>query len=281
MGISQEVEASPAVFVFCALGCEAKPLITAWRLKKLTSPGLLFSIYADQTRVIVVSGVGKVAMAGAVGYALALFANRHPAPLLINLGIAGHLKRPVGAVFLTHKIMDDETGRKFFPQLPFIPPCETLSLTTYPKPQAAYVGDDLYDMEAAGFYEMAVKFSSSELIHVVKIISDNAHSPLGNINESIVEHWITGQLETIKALFNSLSHLQQTSPATTVSPLLGQLLEQFHFTVTNTSKLKALLLRWSVIRGDEALEWSAANFRSASQVIAWLVQQLDKTEFRL
>ncbi len=277
----QETDIAPEIFVFCALSCEAKPLIAAWRLKKLLAAGLPFAIYADQTRVLVISGMGKSAMAGAVGYVLGLFKNRHPAPLLINLGIAGHPHHPLGTVFLAHKVVDVETGRKFFPQLPFVPPCKTLPLTTYSKPQTGYADDHLYDMEAAGFYEMAVKFSTSELIHVLKIISDNGRSTIENINESMVENWVGGQLKIIETLLVALAYLQHTMPVVPVPPLLQHLLGQFHFTMTNAIKLKALLMQWSVVGNDEGLEWSAANFKSANQVISWLEQQLNKREFRL
>lgn len=281
MGISQEIEASPAVFVFCALGCEAKPLISAWQLKKLSTPGLPFAIYINKTRVVVITGLGKVAAAGAVCYALGLFANRHPNPLLINLGIAGHVSYPLGEVVLAHKITDAETGRRFFPQLPFVAPCKSSSLVTYPKPQAHYLGDALCDMEAAGFYEMAVKFSSSEMIHVVKLISDNSLSSFENISEALVEHWVNGQLHVIEAFLSSLARLQEEALFTPDPELFDALSKQYHFTVTNTIRLKALLARWSVAGGDEVLDWSDADIGSASQLINWLELKLDVSQFRL
>ena len=65
----------PTVFIFVALPCEAKPLIQSWSLKK-NSEHKPFSIYENQDFVVVVSGVGKLAMAAAVAYTMCLYANK-------------------------------------------------------------------------------------------------------------------------------------------------------------------------------------------------------------
>ena len=271
---------SPSVFVFCALACEARPLIHAWQLKKVASKGGAFTLYASDEKIVVVTGIGKLAMAGAVGYALGLFADHHQPPVLLNLGIAGHRSYPVGAVCLAHKIVDIDSGRSFFPQLPFAVPCTTLALATHAKPHVSYVGDELYDMEAAGFYEMAVKFSTSELIHAVKVVSDNAETPIANIDASLVENWIGGQIPVIEGLLIQLSKMQQVLQAQD-STLYQQLLTQFHFSVTSALKLKTLIQRWHLLQGEKALIGPEANLRSAKELIAWIESRLDSTEFYL
>lgn len=270
---------SPSIFVFCALACEAKPLIKAWRLKKLAGINHPFAIHADAQRAVVITGMGKTAMAGAVGYAMALF-DADPAPIMLNLGIAGHGGEPLGTLCLGHKISDSETGKVYYPQIPFTAACPTHSVATQAKPRIDYSTETLFDMEASGFYELAVKFSSSELIHVLKVVSDNNQVPISAIDEIAVEQWIAQQLRAIEDLLNSLSlSCRQMKPAEV--PLYEQLLEEYRFTVSGNLKLKALLQRWQVLSGGAFPEWRNNNLKSGKEFLAWLEKQLDKTAFYL
>lgn len=267
------------VFVFCALMCEAKPLIKAWQLKKLSQPGMPFSIYTDGQRAVVISGIGKTAMAGAVGYTMALF-DVDTAPILLNLGIAGHGGEPLGRFCVGHKITDSETGKVYYPQLPFSMTCPTYSITTQAKPCIDYSTETLFDMEASGFYELAVKLSSSELIQVLKIVSDNSQTSMAAIDELVVEQWITQKLDMFEDLLNRLSLLrQQLRPAETA--LHAQLLGEFRFTVSGAIKLKALLQRWQVLKGNEAMIWQNHQLNSGKDFLAWLEKQLDEAAFYL
>lgn len=254
-------------------------MIAAWQLKKLPASNPPFAIYADARRAVVITGMGKVAMAGAIGYTMALFAA--PAmPVMLNLGIAGHPHRPLASLVLAHKIIDVETQRCFYPQLPFSVSIPSHALSTHPTANADYSNGDLFDMEASGFYEMAIKFSSSELIHVLKIISDNAQSPVTAIKETLVEQWITEQLAAIEALLETLI-TQNRRQAAEDSELYGQLLKEFRFTVSGCFKLKTLLQRWRVLKGDEPLIWRNRKLKSGKEFIRWLEEQLDKTTFYL
>ena len=268
----------PSIFIFCALACEARPLIAAWQLKKLPASSHPFAIYADPQRAVVVTGIGKTAMAGAVGYAMALFAN--PAlPVMLNLGIAGHRNRPLGSLVLGHKIIDSETKRGFYPQFPFTVSLPTQTVSTAANPNTDYSADALFDMEASGFYEMAVKFSSSELIHVVKIISDNRHSPITAIGETGVERWISAQLAAIEDLLDALLVHRQLRPQD--SELYDRLTKEFRFTVSGCLKLKALLQRWRALKGDEPLVWQSRQLKSGKEFLTWLEKRLDDSAFFL
>jgi len=60
-------------------------LIHAWKLK-IAHPPTPFALYANAEQVVVISGIGKVAMAGAVAFAMAWFRVER-LPVLVNLGI--------------------------------------------------------------------------------------------------------------------------------------------------------------------------------------------------
>lgn len=238
---------------------------------------MAFPVYAGADRVLVISGVGKISMAGAVGYALALFPKQQ-SPILINFGIAGHRLEALGALCLGHKIIDSQSARVFYPQLPFTIPCVTHVVATHAKPHVDYDEAYLYDMEAAGFYEMAVKFSSSELIQVLKIVSDNAQSSIAHINEEVIGEWISQQLDILDSLLTQLMQLRQTMLSSNTHQ---HVLKAFRFSVTGSIKLKSLLQRWHLLRGNEVLAWQEANLRSGKELIGWLEKEIDSIDFYL
>ena len=219
-------------------------------------------------------------MAGAIGYVMALFASP-VAPILLNLGIAGHKSTEVGDICLGQKISDAETGRSFYPPLTFTPHCNTADIVTHSKAHTAYTDDNICDMEAAGFYEMAVKFGTSELIQVIKIISDNTKSPIEKINESTVEAWISDKIAIVESLLDELIRLRQSIISDDPAEHLFQTLStRFHFTAANASKLEALLRRWQLLKGNE-LDYSGTRIRSAGELLRWIEHELDVSELWL
>ena len=269
---------TPSLFVFCALLSEAKALIQQWSLKKNPDKHP-FTLFADEERVVVITGMGGVTMAAAVAYVLALFPCRQQ-PLLLNLGIAGHRLHSLGSLFLADKIINTDSGKKFYPQLPFAFNCGTITVASVAKSQIGYPEDYLYDMEAAAFYEIAAKFSSSELVHSLKIVSDNSQSPIENISESAVEQWVTAALVSINALIAGLHSVRQSLPQLDYR-LDEQLLAQFHFTAANAAKLKSLLLNWRLLNAGRELNWQEAEAKNAKELLVWLQRQMDGQAFYL
>ncbi|OAI02742.1 hypothetical protein [Methylomonas methanica] len=272
------IDFAPSTFIFVALPCEAKPLIQAWRLKKLPQKQP-FALYRNADIVVVISGVGKIAMAGAVAYAMAQFPDVAQ-PILLNFGIAGHRQQALGSCFLADKITDAETQRRFYPQLAFDAPCSTLPLITLSRADADYSDENLRDMEASAFYEIAVKFSSSELIHCLKVVSDNAESALEKINEESVAAWVQARIADVEHMIAVLTRLRESLP-TSGSELYKQWLEQFHFTATNAAKLHMLLNRWQVLNRAATFNLAETKAGNARELLAWLESQLEKSQYYL
>jgi len=270
---------TPSVYIFVALVCEAKPLIQKYALKKLPQSHP-FELYGNADILVVITGVGKVAMAGAVTYSLALFQQLQN-PVLINLGIAGHKSKSLGSIYLADKIVDAENSKKsFYPQFVGDFPIPSTNLRTLSKPDTEYNIEGLYDMEAVAFFEMAIKFSSSELIHCLKVISDNQHQPADTINAKTVSAWINRQLTNIDMVVGHLITLRHG--ITETAPLLYQtLLEQYHFTITSQIKLKALLQRWDAYTDHTPLVIKYSDFSSGKQLLNWLEQQIEERPFYL
>ncbi len=236
-------------------------------------------MYRNAETVLVISGVGKIAMAAAVGFTLAQFA-QVTQPVMLNLGIAGHCNQSIGSCFLADKLIDTDTLRRFYPQIPFDQPFQTLPLKTVSKPDTHYADDYLCDMEAAAFYEIAVKFSSAELIHSVKLVSDNQGSGLAHINEAAVMAWMQAQVASVEKLISVLMGLRLSLPVFD-NQQYEQLLGQFHFSVTNAVRLQALLNQWRLLSTDAPLDFAQAHAKSARELLIWLETQIEKKPFYL
>lgn len=266
-------------FIFTALPCEAKPLVAYFKLKKDQSSHP-FALYFNDDTVLAVSGCGKIPMAAAVAYSLAKF-QHSPHPVLVNVGIAGHKTASLAELFAAHKITDSDTGKHFYPQLVAKLPCPTLAINTVSTPEIDYVRDDcLYEMEASAFYEIAVRFTSSELIQAFKIVSDNQHSDISQIDAASVSAWINAKVETIAEGVKQLELLAKPLEIKE-SPYYKPALEQWHFTVNAQLQLKALLQRWDVLTNHKDLDFSELDLKHSKAVLLWLEQKINRLEFSL
>ncbi len=194
------------IHYICALQCEASPLIDHYGLKHLHKAGL-FRIYHDdeQNISVTVSGVGKLAAAAATSYSYAMLACRRN-DVWINLGVAGHRDFAIGGLYLAKRIEDAGSARVWYPEIQIdtaIPGANVLSLD---RPSTDY-GDALFDMEAAGFIAIACRFATAELVHSIKIISDNAEMPAGKITAGAVTELVHAVLVETAALASQLDVL--------------------------------------------------------------------------
>lgn len=268
----------PRIFIYAALPCEAKPLVEHFKLKKDTTVQP-FAVYLNRDICLTVTGLGKSAMAAGVAYSQALFAAvEHP--VLINIGIAGHKDHTVGGLFLIGKITDADSQKSYYPPLVFTPPCPTASIQTVSRPQIDYDLHHLCDMEASAFYETAVRFSTGELIHCLKVISDNELSPAENIQPKQVSQLIAAHVAAIETLLAELSRL--TELITTPEPAqFEQLIKRYHFTSSEQGQLKNRLSRWELLTDTQIHELDEAKLHKGKDVLCWLDQQIDKIEFCL
>ncbi len=268
----------PRIFIYAALPCEAKPLVEYFGLKKATAIQS-FSVYLNRDICLTVTGMGKSAMAAGVAYSQALFAGA-PYPVLVNIGIAGHKDFKLGELFLIDKITDFDSRKSYYPPLVLTPPCPTGQIRTLSRPQLDYQLPDLCDMEASAFYETAVRFSTGELIHCLKIISDNESAPAENIQPKQVALSIAVHAETIAGLLTELSRLAGliTAPE---SGLFEQLTQRYHFTVNEQGQLKHQLSRWAALTQSRIPEFAQSQLHKGKDVLCWLDQQISNIEFSL
>ena len=165
-----------------ATNSEARPLIDLFKLKKIKDLKQAF-IYANQNISLIISGIGKVNAAIGVTQTYYYY-NQKNNNIWINIGLAGHKYLKVGDICTINKITDNETKKIFFP---FVNKFkmqnqECLSVGKQRKNYSSKV----YDMESFGFYQSACKYSSKELLQIVKIISDNQFESIDFKNKEVV-----------------------------------------------------------------------------------------------
>ncbi len=261
-----------AVFlhVIVALPCEARPFIDHWRLRAVTDfPG--FRCYArDQVRLLV-SGVGKVAAAAAVAACQAYFRVAVD-QVWCNTGVAGHARLPLGSAVWAGKIRDTGNGQCWYP--PLLPQLSlpVRELCTVDTPVTDYAGDRLYDMEAAGFYPTALRYASAELVHSLKVVSDNASQSVAAVRPELVENLMCKQLPACLQLLDALADLaRQIAPDQEYLQLRQEVLTGRHFSAYQQRTVSQLLQRYLALGGStQCLRDQGLPLADGGAVIRWL-----------
>jgi len=265
-----------------ALSCEAKPIISHFNLSK--SDSTLFKIYSNQNHSIwlIISGIGSSASSRATKH-LALASEADMGTAWLNIGIGGHKDLPLATAILAQRIVDSKTEQSWFPQLVFDPPCLTASVKTVEKPDFNYPDDNVVEMEASGFYSAAESYSTREMVHCMKIISDNSQSPAGKITAAMVDKLISRNLSIIKELVRKLQFLSmKEQERTSDPPFLQECLSLWHFTVTQTHQLKSLLRKWLLLQpGKNVLDVLLTDCKDSRNVIQRLDLHLKNTPVRM
>jgi nucleoside phosphorylase len=275
------------IHIVTALACEANPIIQHYHLRK-SGYGFGFPVYSNEAITLVISGMGKFAAASAVGY---LQAMPNPAAkdvydsvkphCWLNVGIAGHKTMDLGTALLAHRVSDAAEQQRFYPCFTFNLPCVTADVISVAQAETSYSADAAYDMEALGFCAAASRFSSFELIHCLKIISDNQTTSHEHITKYVGEELVGNQLLVIESLVRELEKLQYATTAMHALPEDYRLLtERFRFSVTQRNQLKRLLQRWHVLEQTQVAEHlPIQDFKNAKQVLLGIETHLQAKVF--
>ncbi len=257
------------VFV-TALACEARPLIDHFKLKAKTH--FPFSIYQNANRWLIVSGVGKINTAFAIGYLLTML-DKFTAAWL-NVGIAGHRSLSIGTGILANKIFDNATKRCHYPVFLNPPLAPTFSLCSVDCPETVFAEEHVYEMEAAAFAPSAMRFSSAELVHCYKVISDNQMQNIGMDAQKITE-LVQPHVEKISAIGDDLEQLSLA----VFRPLdLDPWLCQWHFTESQQHRLARLLNQLRALN-ETVLTEEFLSLAKAKDVLYALKQKIDSYMF--
>ena len=269
------------IHLFCALPCEAEPLIQHFKLSDIKEFDL-FRIYQSKDKEIslTTTGIGKLNMAAAVSYQYACL-KTSAADIWLNIGVAGHATLSLGEARLVNKITDEHDDTSWYPQIIFNSPCASTNLITLDKPSTDYQ-DALYDMEASAFYQLAIRLGTAELIHCLKIISDNAEQNTATVNADKVKKMITAQVQTIEQLIDCLKPLTAEIHSITAEPKHYQhFIEKWHFTKSESLQLSRLLRQWSLYLPDVDIMSLVADNKSGKTVLNTLRESINNSEFAI
>ena len=265
-------------FRFCwviALRSEAAPLIDAFNMKIVENKSL-FPIYANEEtgHALVISGMGSIKSAAA-----ATFLKNHlkinDYSAWINFGIAGFFKDPIGDIYQANKVVSKESGAAFFPGLRLSKLVPAAILFTVSKPENGYTEKALYDMEAAGFCEMAPSFSCNELTYVIKIVSDTPNTSSSLITKHLVRELIEKQLSKISGILAEIGILvEEEKKRLSIPNEVIEFEKRFKFTETNRYKFREIYRKWKVAFPSKRLDLSEFSNSQPKEIILQLEKEV-------
>lgn len=267
------------IHIFCALPCEAQPIIQNFKLTELKQFDL-FRIYQSKNNEIslTITGIGKLNAASAVSYHHASL-NTVSSDIWLNIGVAGHQNITIGEIRLANKITDEQTKLSWYPQIIFKAPCDSISLNTLDAPSTNYQ-EALFDMEASGFYQMSIRLGTAELVHCIKIISDNAEQPTSKINTDGVKKIIAAQMKIIEQIIDRLKPLSiELNTVISDSAYYSDFIKQWHFTQSERIQLSRLLHQWNLRLPGEKIIQYVSELKSGKSVLTTLRDQINHSEF--
>ena len=153
---------------------------------------------------------------------------------------------------------------------------ESAGVTTVDAAETSFASNDVFDMEASGFYETALSLSTAELVQCVKIVSDNRESGIGVLTAALVESLVERNLDTIDAIATHLESLNAALAPGRRRPDVTPFVAAWHFTTSERRRLSRLLERCHAFgaapRPDELDESHRRD--SASAVLSALDERL-------
>ncbi len=169
------------IYIFTALYCEAHIFIRHFNLVKNQQSTWYQQFYNETAGMLLtVTGVGEIAAAAVVGSVCSIYKPTQN-DFLFNIGICAHSTQNNG-IFLCNKIMEQATGRTFYPDMPyrhhFVEGAVVTGMYPYHSNHddihlsaGAPVGM-LYDMETAAVYQIGNHFFGPHQMIFLKIVSD-------------------------------------------------------------------------------------------------------------
>ncbi len=219
---------------------ESNLLIKKLKLKKVNStPG--FDLFFHDNFSLTITGLGKVNSALGVAHTFYKFRSCFN-NIWINIGLAGHKKEKIGTLALVDKIFDYETQKSMYPFFIKNYEIKKLSCTCYPKPNFNYDAS-MSDMESSGFFFSANKFSTKELIHSLKIISDNEYEKIDFKNTKKIDRIFERNFDQIIDFVADIKNLWETrfEKQNKIKIKIEKELQYFKYTFTEGVQLRNLL----------------------------------------
>jgi hypothetical protein len=258
-----------------ALAPEADALVRRYRMEPCDGA---FRWYRSAEAALVISGSGKIAAAAATAY-LHARTGEEPLAVWLNFGTAGHRARPPGDVLLAHTVTDAASGAHLHPTRLDGPDLGAVEVRTVDRPEVDFDSEVAYDMEAYGFAATAIRFSTSELVQSIKIVSDNRETTTAAWTASSVRELIEPRIDVVARAAERFREI-----ADDLAPVRRERVEsralveayrrRFRFTTSESRRLRRLLQRWAALEPDARRGPEQVAGASAAEVLDGLERRL-------
>lgn len=260
------------VCLVVAFPAEAKPLIDHYGLKPVSQKP--FPVYQKDSTWLIQSGLGKANAKSTVQFLFEHIGAEKDRSIWLNVGIAGHKMRSVGEGILAHKVIDDTTGRAWYPVLVGDLKVKTDTIRTVLEAERRYEHNAAYDMEASGFFEAASGHSTLELIHAYKVISDNPAHPIDGFSPKTAEQLIEKHVKKITEIVETLKQVAAELPDVTL-PEFHAFVSKWHFTETERHQLRKCLLQLKTVAPGKSAVTHYAHCGKAKNVLIDMRKHLE------
>lgn len=174
------------IYLFTALYAEADLFIKKYHLEKNLENTRFQEFYQEESGIrLTITGVGEIAAAAAVSSVCSTY-KPQKGDILLNIGTCARLAGNEG-VFVCNKIIEQATGKTFYPDLLYrhdlweeavvtgMMPCnweEYIKLVDSERLSVENSSENLYDMEAAAIYQAGSYFFAPHQMIFLKVVSD-------------------------------------------------------------------------------------------------------------
>lgn len=256
----------PMLIIAAALYSEAKPFIDFYDLKKDLSFSS-FQVFRKEGTALYITGSGPMEAAIVTSHFLAL-QSPSASDMLINVGICGSRRHDLtlGTAVLCNKLIEQESGRTFYPDVLYSHPFQEGSIITSfsrqempgPSEELCLLSDkdafSFADMEAAAIYQAGSYFFQPHQMLFVKIVSDylTANDPEFDKNipvttlmggkVEIIAEWITEIMNNTSKKTNDFTREE--------TEYISQLSQFLKLSVTMEHELRQYLRYYKLVNGD-------------------------------
>jgi nucleoside phosphorylase len=194
--------------ILSALKSESEPLIEHYKLFRDYS--FSFPFFRNNNLCLIGTGVGKKNIKKRITSFISKF--KLETIQFINIGIAGGNRdtSKKGQIYLINQIIDNETGRSFYPDILIKHGIIEHSITTT---QKVIVDNDynyksLVDMESSEIFDVCSKNIFIHNIALLKIVSDNLDLDSVKLTKDKVRSFISSNLDIIDRFLSQFKTLQ-------------------------------------------------------------------------
>ena len=262
----------PNIILITAWKLEAQPLIIKLNLKKESeSP---FLIYRRKSIALVITEVAALNCAAAVGYVSGLYGLNSNC-LFLNIGVCGHEHLTIGTAILGHKISNSKNGKPFYPSVIFQKDFMTQEVISYSRPVKNYPPNACVDMEAYAFSATASKFTSIDLVHTIKIVSDNKNYPIDILDKSTIPLLIADNIPIIKTFLAYYEKILNNEELENITEFIPECFANVHFSYAEKRILKEKMKQLKILSAKEGNQiLGFEGIKSAKDALKLISEQI-------